>query len=72
MPWQKASAAADRFKTLKAECVYHYKFENQQKASSSVFEYIEVWYNRKRIHSSLGYRTPAQMEKLLNQYALVA
>jgi putative transposase len=73
----KASAAADSFKTLKAECVYDYKFENQQVAATTVFEYIEVWYNRKRIHrpatrSSLGYRTPAQMEKLLNQYALVA
>lgn len=69
--WDNA-VAESFFKTLKAECVYAYEFKNQQIAASTDFEYIEVWYNRKRIHSSLGYRTPAQMEKLLNQYALVA
>lgn len=69
--WDNA-VAESFFKTLKAECVYDYKFENQQAAATTVFEYIEVWYNRKRIHSSLGYRTPAQMEELLNQYTLVA
>jgi transposase InsO family protein len=69
--WDNA-VAESFFKTLKVECVYDYKFENQEIAATTVFEYIETWYNRKRIHSSLGYRTPEQMEKLLNQYALAA
>ena len=69
--WDNA-VAESFFKTLKAECLYDYKFENQEAAAITVFEYNEAWYNRKRVHSSLGYRTPAQMEKLLNQYALVA
>lgn len=69
--WDNA-VAESFFKTLKVECVYDYKFVDQQEAATTVFEYIEIWYNRKRIHSSLGYRTPAQMEELLNQHALVA
>ena len=69
--WDNA-VAESFFKTLKVECVYDYKFVDQQEAATTVFEYIEIWYNRKRIHSSLGYRTPAQMEEQLNQYALVA
>ncbi|RZJ98832.1 MAG: hypothetical protein EOO46_23915 [Flavobacterium sp.] len=31
----------------------------------AIFEYIEVWYNRKRIHSSLGYLTPLEVEKTI-------
>jgi transposase InsO family protein len=69
--WDNA-VAESFFKTLKVECVYDYKFADQQQAATTVFEYIEIWYNRKRLHSSLGYRTPAQMEQLLNQYTLVA
>jgi putative transposase len=72
--WDNA-VAESFFKTLKVECVYHYKLEDQNIAAAPIFEYIEIWYNRKRIHRpapqpSLGYRTPAQMEQLLNQYAL--
>lgn len=69
--WDNA-VAESFFKTLKVECVYDYKFVDQQEAATTVFEYIEIWYNRKRLHSSLGYRTPTQMEELLNQHALVA
>ena len=69
--WDNA-VAESFFKTLKVECVYDYKFENKKEAATTVFEYIEIWYNRKRLHSSLGYRSPAQMEQHLNQYALVA
>ena len=44
--------------------VYHNKFNTGEEAKRAVFEYIEVWYNRKRIRSALGYLTPCQMEKL--------
>jgi putative transposase len=59
--WDNA-VAESFFKTLKAECIYHQKFNTIQEAKVTVFEYIEVWYNRKRLHSSLGYRTPVEFE----------
>jgi putative transposase len=53
------------FKTLKMEAVYGYRFENQNMAARAVFEFIQIWYNPEGLHSSLGYRTPLQMEELL-------
>ncbi|WP_160070425.1 IS3 family transposase, partial [Sphingobacterium bovisgrunnientis] len=47
--------------------VYHYKFENREIAKLKIFEYIEGFYNNKRIHSAIGDLTPNQMEKYLNQ-----
>ncbi|HYK56068.1 MAG TPA: IS3 family transposase, partial [Flavisolibacter sp.] len=52
--WDNA-VAESFFKTLKTECVYVNKFENQKQAATTVFDYIEIWYNRQRIHSALGY-----------------
>lgn len=45
-----------------AELIYQHKFTTIEEAKLAVFEYIEVWYNRKRLHSSLGYKTPKEME----------
>jgi putative transposase len=61
------SVAESFFKTLKTELVYHYKFENREIAKLKIFEYIEGFYNNKRIHSAIGDLTPNQMEKYLNQ-----
>jgi putative transposase len=69
--WDNA-VAESFFKTLKTEGVYGNRFENQKVAARAIFEFIEIWYNRERIHSSLGYRTPEQMEVLLNQQPLDA
>lgn len=69
--WDNA-VAESFFKSLKTECVYGVRFENQREAAMAIFEYIEVFYNRKRLHSSLGYRTPKQMEELLNRQTLAA
>ncbi|WP_439651223.1 IS3 family transposase [Pontibacter harenae] len=69
--WGNA-VAESFFKSLKTECVYGGKFENQRMAAMEIFEYIEVFYNRERFHSSLGYHTPAQMEQLLNQKHIAA
>ena len=69
--WDNA-VAESFFKSLKTECVYGNRFENQRKAAMEIFEYIEVFYNRERLHSSLGYRTPAQMEELLKIKPLAA
>lgn len=62
--WDNA-VAESFFKSLKTECVYGSRFENQRAAAVGIFEYIEIFYNRERLHSSLGYRTPTQMEELL-------
>ena len=52
------------FGTLKTELVYHRKYETREEARSDIFDYIEVFYNRKRLHSALGYRSPADFEKM--------
>lgn len=51
------------FHTLKTEHVYFYEYQTKQEAAHSIFEYIEVYYNRQRIHSTLGYHTPEEFEK---------
>ena len=48
------------FASLKKEHVHHARFRSRAEARTAVFEYIEVFYNRQRLHSSLGYRTPAE------------
>lgn len=57
------------FKTLKSELIYREKFESEEKLRGAVFEYIETWYNRKRLHSSLGYLSPMEYELRINQAA---
>lgn len=54
------------FKTLKAELVYQNDYPTREQARRSIFEYIEVFYNRERRHSSLGYKSPAEFEAALN------
>src|SRR3954466_5566871 len=46
------------FASLKKEQIHHARFRSR--AEAAVFDYIEVFYNRQRLHSSLGYRTPAE------------
>lgn len=60
--WDNA-VAESFFKTLKTETVYHRKFETRAQAKLELFDYIEVWYNRKRRHSAIDYLTPVQPEK---------
>jgi transposase InsO family protein len=50
------------FHTLKTEHVYEYRYETRAEARLSIFEYIEMFYNRQRRHSSLGYRSPVSFE----------
>ncbi len=49
------------FSTLKSECATG-PFATRAQARRAIFEYIEVWYNRQRLHSSLGYLSPAEFE----------
>ena len=52
--------------TLKTELVYQEKYKTRQQARQSIFEYIEVFYNRHRRHSSLGYVSPEAFEAGMN------
>lgn len=60
--WDNA-VAESFFKTLKTELTHHHKFNNQQEAKNVIFEYIEVFYNRIRIHSANDYLAPAEFER---------
>ncbi len=51
------------FHSLKVEFVYLEKFATRQQAKNSIFEWIEVFYNRERAHSSIGYKTPFAFEE---------
>ena len=48
--------------TLKLELIYRHPFEDAGQLRQGLFDYIEVFYNRQRLHSALGYRTPAGFE----------
>jgi putative transposase len=51
------------FSTLKTECVTG-PFLTHAQARTTIFEYMEVWYNRQRLHSTLGYISPVDFEQL--------
>ena len=59
--WDNAPAESF-FATLKKELVHHEVYETRTEARASLFEYIEVFYNRERLHSSLGYVSPTDFE----------
>jgi transposase InsO family protein len=52
--------------SLKYETVYHRKFATRSEARTALFDYIESFYNRTRLHSSLGYLSPVNFESQLN------
>jgi putative transposase len=61
------NAAQESFwSTLKTELVNHEHYATHEQARASIFEFIEVFYNRKRLHSSLGYKSPEAFEAGLN------
>ena len=58
------NAMAESFvSTLKAELVSRMKFPTRQAAKSAIFEYLETFYNTRRLHSVLGYKSPAKFEE---------
>jgi transposase InsO family protein len=66
--WDNA-VAESFFATLKVELVYRQSIPTRAAARQALFEYIEVFYNRKRLHSSLGYRSPVEHEEWLTAAA---
>ena len=65
--WDNA-VAESFFKTLNSELVYQQKFTTGEAAKRSIFEYVEIWYNRQRRHSVLGYLSPFDYNKVHFQY----
>jgi putative transposase len=51
------------FATLKTELIHRRRFQTRQEAPSAIFTYIEGFYNRRRRHSTLGYRSPMEFEQ---------
>ena len=57
------AVAESFFGTLKNELIYHEDYQTRQQAKQSIFEYIEVFYNRQRRHEFLNYMTPVEYEE---------
>jgi transposase InsO family protein len=56
------------FRTLKTELIHHMEVKPVAMAKIEIFEFIEIRYNRKRIHACLGYMTPDEYAIQLNQH----
>ncbi|MFP2962870.1 IS3 family transposase, partial [Myxococcus sp. 1LA] len=69
--WDNA-VAESFFSTLKMELVHDADFATRDQARAALFEYIEVFYNRQRRHSTLGYVSPVEYERLASPVALAA
>lgn len=63
MPYDNA-VMESFFSSLKQELTHHERFATREQARSELFDYIEVFYNRQRLHSSLKYHSPAIFEKM--------
>jgi transposase InsO family protein len=64
--WDNAPAESF-FKTFKAELPIEPKRYGYQRLRGEIFQFIELWYNRQRLHSTLDYRTPAEMQNYLTE-----
>ena len=61
------NAAMESFwSTLKEELVHRRSFASRAEAASAIFDYIETFYNRERLHSALGFMSPVEFEKQIN------
>jgi transposase InsO family protein len=64
--WDNA-VAENFFKIIKSEMIDHKHYYSIPQAKAEIFQFIEVWYNRERIHSVLGYKTPVEFMEMYNQ-----
>ena len=58
------AVAESFFSSLKNEIIYHRDYHTCDEARADIFEYMELFYNRKRIHQSLDYQTPTEYESV--------
>ena len=68
----RAKNAILAIKTIKVEFVYKNQFSTQDQAKLSLFNWIETWYNRRRRHSALGYKTMEEFELANNNQRIAA
>ena len=52
------------FSTAKRECIYRKEYDTMEEVKRDLFDYIELFYNRKRMHRTLGYRSPVEYRQL--------
>lgn len=69
--WDNA-VAESFFKSLKVEWVYNHKYGSRSQAEVSIFQWIETWYNKRRLHSYLGLRSIEEFEQDMNKQKLAA
>ena len=67
--WYDNAAMESFFGTLKSERVHHCTYHTRDEARADLFYYIEVFYNRRRLHSALGYLSPEAYALLYHQSA---
>ena len=60
------------FATLKGELVEQADYRTREEARADIFQYMEGWYNQRRLHSALGYITPEQMAATFQEAASTA
>ncbi|WP_434263709.1 IS3 family transposase [Aliarcobacter cryaerophilus] len=58
--------------SLKTELIHHEKFLTRSQANEKIFEYIEIFYNRQRLHSSNGYMSPSEFEDKMLRLEMVS
>jgi putative transposase len=64
--WYDNAFIESFFSSLKYELVYHHRFATCAQARTAIFDYIETFYNRTRLHSSFDYQSPINFESKLN------
>ncbi len=69
--WDNA-VAQSFFKSLKTELIYGNKLITKDQMELEIFEYIEIWYNKKRRHGALNYKTVEEFNNQINIYKNVA
>jgi len=70
--WYDNAPMESFFGTLKSEWAHHRRYRTRDEARSDLFYYIEAFYNRQRLHSSIGYLSPASYEQLYHEESAIA
>ncbi len=69
--WDNA-VAESFFHSLKTELIHHENFLTRKQANEKIFEYIEIFHNRQRLHSSNNYMSPSEFEEKMLRLEMVS